>query len=108
MKDKTAPEFDFDDWAGLFIENPQEFEARRQATLMIELSRRDARQRELGKATLAAFEKRVSGRDTHERMEVAAQMMADSALQMQTELKLLTKMLEDAVDGSVESETDAR
>ncbi len=107
MKDKSAPEFDFDDWAGLFIENPQEFEARRQAALMIELSRYNAQQRESGKAILAAFEKRVAGSNAQERLEVAGQMMADSALQLQTELMLLKKVLEDAVESSTESEPEA-
>lgn len=107
MKDNGAPEFDFDDWAGLFIENPQEFEARRQAALMIELSRCNDQQRESGKAILAAFEKRVSGSDAQERIVVAGQMMADSALQLQTELMLLKTMLQDAVDSSTNSESEA-
>jgi len=33
MTDKAMDNFDFNDWAGLYLENPEEFEARRKAAL---------------------------------------------------------------------------
>lgn len=95
MAEHSTTEFDFYDWAGLYQENPQEFEARRSAALMIELMRGSAEQCASGRRMLDAYEKRVQGCDSQERLQVAASMMAESASQLKTELMILKKTLED-------------
>ncbi len=94
MAAQTTAQFDFDDWAGLYMESPQEFEARRSAALMIEMTRGTADQCASGRAMLDAFEKRVEGCDPAERFEVAASMMAESAMQLRTELMVLREALQ--------------
>ncbi|MFK7891008.1 MAG: hypothetical protein AB8B63_09370 [Granulosicoccus sp.] len=94
MDDNSTTQFDFDDWAGLYLENPQEFEARRKAALMIELTRGSPEQCAAGRAILETYEKRVQGCDTQERLRVAASMMAESARQLGTEWKMLKLELE--------------
>ncbi|MFK7997519.1 MAG: DUF3135 domain-containing protein [Granulosicoccus sp.] len=105
MADQSMNDFDFDDWAGLHLEDPQEFEARRQTALMIQMTQGSAEQCESGRALLAAYEKRVEGCDTPQHMNVAAEMMVESAKQLNTELMLLKQTLERALDGRV-SESD--
>jgi len=95
MADKSNAQFDFDDWAGLYLENPQEFEARRSAALMIEMTRGSVEQCDSGRELMAAFEERVKGQDAQQRFEVAASMMAESALQLRTELMVLREALKD-------------
>lgn len=95
MKKHSAAAFDFDDWAGLYQENPHEFEARRQAALMIELARGTPEQCAAGRALLESYEKRVEGCDSGERMQVAASMMMESARQLNTELMMLKQILKD-------------
>lgn len=99
MANHPANEFDFDDWAGLYLENPQEFEARRQAALMIEMAKGNSEQAAACRELLDAFDQRVQGCNTAERLQVAAQMMADSAQQMSTELMLVKQNLESAISG---------
>lgn len=94
MADHSAAEFDFYDWAGLYQENPQEFEARRSAALMIELTRGSAEQCAAGRALLDSYEKQVRGCDSQQRLQVAASMMAESAQQLNTELMLLKQALQ--------------
>ena len=94
MNRHCTAEFDFDDWAGLYLENPQEFEARRTAALMIELSRGSERQCTAGRALLDAYDRQVSGSDSHERLQVAMRMMAESAQELCTELQMLKHSLE--------------
>ena len=94
MAEQSTAQFDFDDWAGLYMESPQEFEARRSAALMIELTRGSADQCASGRALLDAYEKRVKGCDSKERLEVAASMMAESAMQLRTELMVLREALQ--------------
>lgn len=94
MADYSSEQFDFDDWAGLYLEDPQEFEARRSAALMIELMRGNEEQRAAGKQLLEAYEKQVKGCSPQERMQVASRMMADSVSQLGTELKVLKHTLE--------------
>ena len=95
MADNSTAQFDFYDWAGLYQENPQEFEARRSAVLMIELMRGSAEQCASGRKLLDAYEKRVQGCDSQQRLHVAAQMMAESADQLKTELMVLKQALQD-------------
>jgi hypothetical protein len=78
MAEHSANQFDFDDWAGLYLENPQQFEARRQAALMIELTRGTAEGCAAGRVLLESYEKRVKGCDSQERMQVAAAMVMES------------------------------
>ena len=94
MTNKIARDFDFDDWAGLYIENPQEFEARRQTALMIELARGSEQSATEGRALLDAYEEQVKGCNPRQRMQVASRMMADSAQQLRTELQMLKHTLE--------------
>ena len=101
MKNQPAPNFDFDDWAGLYLENPQEFEARREAALMIELARGTAEQREKGRALLEAYEKQAQGYDSVQRMQLAASMMVESARELSTELMILKQALQ-----SIEEQKD--
>ena len=97
MTRHCTAEFDFDDWAGLYLENPQEFEARRKAALMIELSRGSERQRTASRAILDAYERQVSGGNSQERLQVAMRMMAESAKELCTELQMLKHTLEQSV-----------
>ncbi|MFK7859263.1 MAG: hypothetical protein AB8B64_10590 [Granulosicoccus sp.] len=94
MADQSDDQFDFYDWAGLYQENPQEFEARRSAALMIELTRGSAEQCAAGRAMLEAYEKRVKGCNTQERLQVASSMMMESAMQLGTELSILKQTIE--------------
>lgn len=94
MVEHSAAKFDFDDWAGLYLENPQEFEARRSAALMIELTRGSVEQCAAGRELLEAYEKQVAGCDPQQRMQAAASMMAESARQLNTELMLLKQALQ--------------
>lgn len=93
MAEHSAAEFDFYDWAGLYQENPAEFEARRSAALMIELARGTPEQCAAGRALLESFDKRVKGCNAQERLQVAASMMAESAKQLNTELEMLKQAL---------------
>jgi len=95
MADQTNAQFDFEDWAGLYLEDPQEFEARRSAALMIELTRGSAQQCANGRIMLAAFEKRVVGQSSQQRFQVAASMLAESAMQLRTELMVLREALKE-------------
>lgn len=94
MGEHPTPQFDFDDWAGLYLENPQEFEARRSAALMIELTRGSTEGCAAGQTMLDAYERQVHGCDTQQRMQVAALMMAESVGQLNTELMLLKQALQ--------------
>ncbi|MBX2885461.1 MAG: DUF3135 domain-containing protein [Granulosicoccus sp.] len=94
MQHPSSDEFDFDDWAGLYAENPAEFEARRQAALMIEMARGSAEQSEAARSMLAAYEEAAEGLEPQARMQLAASMMLDSAQQLSTELQLLKHALE--------------
>lgn len=94
MAEHSVEKFDFDDWAGLYMENPQEFEARRKAALMIEMTRGSAEQCAAGRAMLESYEKQVQGCDAQQRMQVAASMMTESARQLSTEFMILKQALE--------------
>jgi len=94
MTTVTETEFDFYDWAGLYKENPEEFEARRTALLMIEASRGTPAQAAACRAMLDAYEKRVAGCEPQKRLQVAASMMAESVSQLGIELKVLKHSLE--------------
>ncbi|MFT5044667.1 MAG: hypothetical protein ACI8UP_001636 [Porticoccaceae bacterium] len=94
MAEHSANRFDFDDWAGLYLENPQEFEARRQAALMIELTRGSAENCAAGRALLESYEKQVKGGDSQQRMQMAASMMLESTEQLKTELMILKQALQ--------------
>lgn len=95
MTEQPNTEFDFDDWAGLYLENPEEFEARRKAALMIEMTRGTAEQCANGRAMLESYEKRVEGLDPAQRLQVAAEMMSESARALGTEFKILKQSLSD-------------
>ncbi|MFK7996496.1 MAG: DUF3135 domain-containing protein [Granulosicoccus sp.] len=94
MAEPSVDQFDFYDWAGLYQENPQEFEAKRSAMLMIELTRGSAKQCAAGRALLESFDKQVQGCDPQERLQVAMSMMAESARQLGTELSILKNALD--------------
>lgn len=98
MVEHSANQFDFDDWAGLYLENPQEFEARRQAALMIELTRGSAEQCTAGRVLLESYENRIKGCDSQQRMQVAASMMLESATQLGTELMVLKQALHNVAE----------
>jgi hypothetical protein len=94
MTDQTAPPFDFDDWAGLYLENPEEFEARRKAVLMLAMTKGTSEQCAAGRVLLERYEKQVEGQDAQKRMQVSAAMLLDSVQQLQTELMLLKQSVE--------------
>lgn len=94
MQNNTADVFDFDDWAGLYLENPAEFEARRQATLMLEMLRCSPDGTEACRQMLDSFELAVEGRRTEERMSIAANLMMDSLHQLSAELQILQLTLQ--------------
>ena len=94
MAEQSSMEFDFDDWAGLYLENPQEFEARRQTTLMIEMMRGSPEQYAAGKKLLESYEQRAKGCSPEQRMQIAASMMMESAQELGTELMLLKDALQ--------------
>ncbi|MFK8080681.1 MAG: DUF3135 domain-containing protein [Granulosicoccus sp.] len=95
MAEQSADQFDFYDWAGLYQENPQEFEARRSSALMIELTRGTPEQCAAGRAMLESYERRVKNCDPQERLEIASSMMMESVKQLGTELMILKQALED-------------
>lgn len=95
MKKQSSTEFDFEDWAGLYLENPEEFEARRKAVLMIEMTCGTASQSDASRTLLDSYEKRVKGLDAQQRMQVSATMLVDSLQQLQTEMMVLKHTLED-------------
>lgn len=101
MASHTSAQFDFDDWAGLYLENPEEFEARRKTALMIEMTRGTASQCAEARALLDAYEKRVQGCNPQQRMHVAASMMMESARELNTELMLLKKAVHEFGDEDV-------
>ncbi len=94
MSQQTSGDFDFDDWAGLYLENPEEFESRRQAVLMIEMARGSAEHAATARTLLESFEKAAKGRTTEQRMTIANNMMMESANQLSAELQLLMQALE--------------
>ena len=94
MSQQTSGDFDFDDWAGLYLENPAEFESRRQAVLMIEMTRGSAEHAATARTLLEAFEKAAKGRTAKQRMMIANNMMLESAHQLSAELKILMQALE--------------
>ena len=94
MQQNSADDFDFDDWAGLYLENPEEFEARRQATLMIELLRQTPEGAASGRRMLDSFELAVQGRSPEERMTIASSLMMDSVHQLSAELQLLQQAVQ--------------
>ena len=96
MTKHCTSDFDFDDWAGLYLENPEEFEARREAALMIALSRGTEKQCADGRALLEAYERQVRGCNPQQRLQVAARMMAESAKELGTELQMLQHALEES------------
>lgn len=103
MSQQTSGDFDFDDWAGLYLENPEEFEARRQAVLMIEMTRGSAEHAATAKTLLESFEKAATGRTPEQRMIIANNMMMESAHQLSAELQLLMQTLESVGSTSPES-----
>lgn len=94
MTDKAMDNFDFNDWAGLYLENPEEFEARRKAALYLEMAKGTPEQCAAGSAMLDAYEKRVKGQCVQKRLQVSASMLMDSLQQLQTELMLLKHTVE--------------
>lgn len=89
MTDHSASQFDFDDWAELYKDNPQEFEIRRSAALMFEVARGSSKQRTDAYAMLESFERRAEGCDTQQRLKLSASMMTDSLGELSTELMML-------------------
>ena len=108
MEEQTTSQFDFEDWAGLYLENPQEFEARRKAALMIEMTRGTPEQCARGRALIEAYDKRVVGCDTQQRLAVSASMMMESAQELNTELMMLKEALLDLEKQSEQSEQSER
>ncbi len=98
MQQISSDDFDFDDWAGLYLENPEEFEARRQATLMIELLRLTPENAQAGRQALDSFELASQGRSPEERMTIAANLMMDSVHQLSAELQLLKQAVQQLAD----------
>lgn len=94
MSQQTSSEFDFDDWAGLYLENPEEFESRRQAVLMIEMTRGSAEHAATARRLLEFYEQAARGRSPEQRMIIANNMMMESAHQLSAELRLLMQALE--------------
>jgi hypothetical protein len=94
MADKTTADFDFDDWAGLYIENPEEFEARRKAVLYLAMARGTPDQSAAGRVLLESYEKQVKGQDVQTRLKIASSFMMDSLQQLQSELMLLQHTIE--------------
>lgn len=96
MSDNTSSDFDFDDWAGLYIENPEEFEARRQTTLMIELMQGSGQDSDCAgaRAMLDAYEAAAQGCTPEQRMLLSQRMMMESAHQLSAELQLLRQALQ--------------
>lgn len=95
MAEQTTSQFDFDDWAGLYIENPEEFEARRKAVLMIEMAKGTPEQSAQGRALLESYEKRVKGCDLQQRLQVSASMMMESVKELNTELLMLKHSIQE-------------
>ncbi len=100
MSKQISGDFDFDDWAGLYLENPEEFESRRQAVLMIEMTRHSPEHAAVARTLLDSFEKTAKGRTPEQRMMIASNMMMESAHQLSAELQLLLQALESVESSS--------
>ncbi|MEZ5649180.1 MAG: DUF3135 domain-containing protein [Burkholderiaceae bacterium] len=75
---ERQPEFDFDDWARLYQQDPQAFEARRQAVLALELAKGTPAQAAAARQMLTTFERTHQNAGPDERMIGAGKMMLDS------------------------------
>lgn len=101
----TSTDFDFDDWAGLCLENPAEFEARRQATLLIEMLRLSPENAASARRALDSFEQAADGCPPAQRLTLAASMMQASLQELGTELQMLQQSLftlSEAIDPAVD------
>lgn len=74
----AAPAFDFNEWATLYQQDPQAFEARRQALLAIEIAKGGVHA-PAGRRLLQQLEARLDGQSDAERIRLSMQAMADSA-----------------------------
>ena len=108
MDDTGVENFDFDEWAELYRCDPAAFEARRQAVLMLELSRGEPRQRDAARAAMARYERAANGLDGAARTALAAGFMHDSSAELARVLGRLGARVERTFGGSTGKAEDDR
>ncbi len=86
-------DFDFDEWSDLARQDPEEFERRRRRLLQAELAKGSNLQREHMAAVLDAYEERVRGMPSAERLQVASEFAFGSLNSLQDELITLADSL---------------
>ncbi len=78
-------DFDFDEWADLYRQDPQAFEARRQAMLALEIAKHRAHAGP-ARQMLDAMQARLDRSAEHERLNVAFGFMVDSLARLTREM----------------------
>ncbi|HYF60212.1 MAG TPA: DUF3135 domain-containing protein [Burkholderiaceae bacterium] len=94
IKFNAAPAFDFDEWAALYRDDPQAFEARRRALLAIEIAKGGAHA-EAAKSMIARLDAQLEGKDDAERMRLSMLAMVASARRMTDRLTELARLMEE-------------
>jgi hypothetical protein len=86
-------QFEFEDWATLYRNDPVRFEARRQAVLAIELAKAGPSAAK-ARVCLSNLESALQGKSPEERARISLLWMAESLLQLQNRLADITKRLD--------------
>lgn len=94
-----APDFDFDEWAQLYREDPVAFEARRQAVLALEIAKAGPAGAP-AKRTLQRLEHYLEGKSDTERMRQSMVWMVASMRQLSDKMTALGEAV-----GTLEQQT---
>lgn len=84
-RDFVKQDFDFDEWADLYRQDPQAFEARRQAVLALEIAKHRAHAGP-ARQMLDTMQAQLEACDEPERLNVAFGFMADSLARLTREM----------------------
>ncbi len=90
---KDFDDFNFDDWADLYREDPVAFEARRQAVLAMTLAKAPLEQAEPVRNLLREYDRRVEGLSDRQRIETATMMAVESMNELAERLQTLRRTL---------------
>jgi len=85
----AAPAFDFDEWAALYRQDPDAFEARRKALLTIEVAR-SGRHAPQARAMLERLEQQLEGKSDADRIKLSMLAMQAAATRLVDELQALS------------------
>ncbi|MFZ9406089.1 MAG: DUF3135 domain-containing protein [Burkholderiaceae bacterium] len=89
----AAPAFDFDEWAALYQQDPQAFEARRKALLTIEVARSGIHASQ-ARVLVDRLEQELDGKSDLERVSLSMLALLSAASQLTSELQTLALALE--------------